>query len=279
MSRYRPKLVLVYVLAVVCLVFTLLPVFYMVTLSIRPNPDVYLRPFAYVPPRPTLVNYADVLLGRTVSDARLLEAIGRTTVVALSSTACAVVLASLAGYGLARFRFRGREVFGLAVLITQMMPAVLFLVPLFVILRQLRLTNNLGGLVLSFLTFSLPFCIWMLRGYISNIPRELEDAAMVDGGTRLQAIRHVVLPLAAPGLAATSAFAFILAWNEFLFAFILAGEVPLVTVALYGFVSQYGPQYGNLMAAAVLVSLPPVILFTVMQRFLIQGLTAGAVKH
>jgi ABC-type glycerol-3-phosphate transport system permease component len=271
--------VLIYASAALCLVFTLGPVFYMLTISLRPNEDIYLKPFPFIPPRPTLSNYVDVLLGRTVTDARLLESIGRTLVVALASTFCAVVLATLAGYSLARFRFRGRELFGLGLLATQMMPAVLFLVPLFVILRQLHLTNNLGGLTLSYLTFALPFCIWMLRGYFANIPPELEEAAMVDGSTRLQALLHVILPLAAPALAATATFAFINAWNEFLFAFILGGEIPLVTVSLYAFVSQYGPQYGNLMAAAVLVGLPPVVLFVLLQRFLIQGLTAGAVKH
>ena len=269
----------IYVLAALLFVFTLGPVFYMLTISLRRNEDMYLKPFPFLPPQPTLGNYVDVLLGRTTTDARLLEAIGRTMAVAVSATACSVVLAALAGYALARFRFRGRELFGLGLLATQMMPAVLFLVPLFVIFRQLRLTNTLGGLALGYLTFALPFCIWMLRGYFDNIPRELEEAAMVDGSTRLQALRHIILPLAAPALAATATFAFIHAWNEFLFAFILGGEVPLVTVSLYSFVSQYGPQYGNLMAAAMMVALPPIVLFVVLQRFLIQGLTAGAVKH
>jgi ABC-type glycerol-3-phosphate transport system permease component len=270
---------LIYVLAALCLAFTLVPVFYMVTISLRPNQDIYLKPFPYIPPQPTLSNYVDVLLGRTVTDARLLESIGRTLVVAIATTVCAVILAALAGYSLARFQFRGRELFGLGLLATQMMPAVLFLVPLFVILRQLRLTNSLGGLTLSYLTFALPFCIWMLRGYFANIPPELEEAAMVDGSNRLQALVHITLPLAAPALAATAIFAFINAWNEFLFAFILGGQIPLVTVSLYAFVSQYGPQYGNLMAAAVVVGLPPVVLFILFQRYLIQGLTAGAVKH
>lgn len=271
--------VIIYAFAALFLLFTLGPVLYMLTISLRPNEDIYLTPFPFIPPRPTLVNYVDVLFGRTVADARLLEAIGRTLVVAIASTFCAVVLAALAGYSLARFRFRGRDLFGLGLLATQMMPAVLFLVPLFVILRQLRLTNNLGGLTLSYLTFALPFSIWMLRGYFANIPADLEEAAMVDGSTRLQALRHIILPLAAPALAATATFAFINAWNEFLFAFILGGEIPLVTVSLYSFVSQYGPQYGNLMAAAVLVGLPPVLIFVLLQRYLIQGLTAGAVKQ
>jgi len=135
------------------------------------------------------------------------------------------------------------------------------------------------GLVLSYLTFSLPFCIWLLRGYFEGIPAELEEAALIDGCNRLQALIHVVLPLAAPALVATGTFAFINAWNEFLFAFILAAEKPLLTVQLYSFIGQYGPQYGNLMASALLVAAPPVLLFLLLQRYLISGLTAGAVKE
>ena len=278
-ARSLTRSAVIYVLAALLLLFTLGPVLYMVTISLRRNEDMYIKPFPFLPPQPTLANYVDVVLGRTTTDARLLEAIGRSMIVAVSATLCAVVLAALAAYALARFQFHGRQLFGLGLLATQMMPAVLFLVPLFVIFRQLRLTNTLGGLTLGYLTFALPFCIWMLRGYFDSIPPELEEAAMVDGSTRLQALRHVILPLAAPALAATATFAFIHAWNEFLFAFILGGQRPLVTVSLYSFVSQYGPQYGNLMAAAVMVALPPVVLFVLLQRFLIQGLTAGAVKH
>lgn len=277
--RRAGQLAFIYLAAALVVAFTLLPIGYMITIALRPNQDIYLSPFPYIPPNPTWTNFADVLTGKTVADARLLPAAGRTLVVAVASTFFAIILATLAGYSLARFQFRGRAGFGLGLLATQMMPAVLFLVPLFVIFRQLHLTNSLHGLTLAYLTFALPFCIWMLRGYFSTIPLDLEEASMLDGSTRLQALWHVVLPLAAPALAATATFAFINAWNEFLFAFILGGQTPLATVALYSFVSQYGPQYGNLMAAALLVGLPPVLLFALMQRFLIEGLTAGAVKH
>ena len=268
-TRHIMRLGLIYAMAIVGLAFTLGPIFYIVTISIRPSPDMYVTPFAYIPPHPTLDNYVNVLLNRTASaQAHLPEAFGRTIVVALSATISAVVLATLAGYGLARFRFRGRETFGVAMLSTQMMPPVLFLVPLFLIFRQLNLTNTLAGLTLSYLTFALPFCTWMLRSYFEDIPVELEDAAMIDGCTRLRVLRHVVLPVAVPALVATA-----------IFAFILGGNIPLLTVSLYAFISQYGPEYGNLMAAAVMVALPPVVLFVLLQRHLIGGLTAGAVKH
>ena len=268
-----------YALVVLGVLFTLFPILWMFTISIRPSKELYITPFRYIPPTPTLENFVNVVTNRTTVPAHLEQGFVRTAIVAVCSTVLAVIIASLAGYALARFRFRGREPYGVLMLTTQMMPAVLFLVPLFIIFRGIGLINTLPGLILSYLTFSLPFCIWLLRGYFEGIPAELEEAALIDGCSRLQALIRVVLPLAAPALVATGAFAFINAWNEFLFAFILAGEKPLLTVQLYSFIGQYGPQYGNLMASALLVATPPVILFLLMQRYLISGLTAGAVKE
>jgi ABC-type glycerol-3-phosphate transport system permease component len=217
-------------------------------------------------------------MNRTTIPAHLEQGAVRSLIVAVSTTVLSVSIASLAAYALARFNFRGKESYGLFMLVTQMMPAILFLVPLFVILRNLGLVNTLAGLILSYLTFSLPFCIWLLRGYFEGISPDLEEAAMADGCTRFQAFIRITLPLAAPALVATGAFAFINAWNEFLFAFILDGQQPLLTVQLYAFIGQYGPDYGDLMSAAILIALPPVLLFVFMQRYLVRGLTAGAIK-
>lgn len=278
-NRSIARWVGLYTLVFVGVLFTLFPILWMFTISIRPSNELYITPFRYLPPTPTLDNFVNVLANRTTVPAHLEQGFVRTTIVAVSSTVLAVLIASLAGYALARFRFRGREPYSVVMLTTQMMPAVLFLVPLFLILQGIGLINTLPGLIVSYLTFSLPFCIWLLRGYFEGIPAELEEAALIDGCSRLQALVYVVLPLAAPALVATGTFAFINAWNEFLFAFILAGETPLLTVQLYSFVGQYGPQYGNLMATALLVAAPPVVLFVLMQRYLISGLTAGAVKE
>jgi ABC-type glycerol-3-phosphate transport system permease component len=278
-QRSAARWVGLYALVALGVVFTVFPILWMFTISIRPSNELYITPFRYIPPTPTLDNYINVLANRTTVPAHLEQGFGRTVIVAMCTTILAVIIAALAGYALARFRFRGREPYGVVMLTTQMMPAVLFLVPLFVILRNIGLINTLPGLILSYLTFSLPFCIWLLRGYFEGIPVELEEAALIDGCSRLQALVYVVLPLAAPALVATGTFAFINAWNEFLFAFILAGEKPLLTVQLYSFIGQYGPQYGNLMASALLVAAPPVILFLILQRYLISGLTAGAVKE
>jgi ABC-type glycerol-3-phosphate transport system permease component len=268
----------IYVLAFLGIAFILIPILWMLDIAFRPSAELYQTPFRLLPVSATLDNFINVLANRTVVPAHLEQGFGRSLIVSLCTTVLAVAIASLAGYALARFNFRGREPYGLFLLATQMMPAVLFLVPLFVILRSIGLVNTLAGLILSYLTFSLPFCIWLLRGYFEGISPDLEAAAMTDGCSRLQALLYVILPLVTPALVATGAFAFINAWNEFLFAFILAGQQPLLTVQLYAFLGQYGPQYGNLMASAVLVAVPPVILFVFMQRYMIRGLTAGAVK-
>jgi ABC-type glycerol-3-phosphate transport system permease component len=267
-----------YALVVIGAAIILVPLLWMLTIALRPANELYISPFPLLPPTLTLDNFINVLTNRTPIPAHLEQGVVRSLTVSVSSTVLSVVIASLAAYALARFKFRGRESYSLFMLVTQMMPAVLFLVPLFEILRGLGLVNTLGGLILSYLTFSLPFCIWLLRGYFEGLSSELEEAALTDGCNRIQALIRITLPLAAPALVATGAFAFINSWNEFLFAFILAGQQPLLTVQLYAFLGQYGPDYGDLMSAAVLIALPPVILFVIMQRHLVRGLTAGAVK-
>lgn len=267
-----------YTLVVIGAMIILTPLLWMLTIALRPSQQLYISPFPLLPPTPTLDNFINVLTNRTTVPAHLEQGVVRSLIVAVSTTILAVTIASVAAYALARFTFRGREGYSLFLLITQMMPAILFLVPLFVILRGIGLVNTLPGLILSYLTFSLPFCIWLLRGYFEGISVDLEEAAVTDGCSRLQALLRITLPLATPALVATGAFVFINAWNEFLFAFILAGQQPLLTVQLYGFIGQYGPEYGNLMSAAVLIALPPIILFVLMQHYLIRGLTTGAVK-
>jgi ABC-type glycerol-3-phosphate transport system permease component len=268
----------VYALVVIGAAIILVPLLWMLTIALRPANELYISPFPLLPPTPTLSNFINVLTNRTPIPAHLEQGVVRSLIVSASSTVLSVVIASLAAYALARFKFRGRESYGLFMLVTQMMPAILFLVPLFEILRGLGLVNTLGGLILSYLTFSLPFCIWLLRGYFEGLSPELEEAALTDGCNRIQALIRITLPLAAPALVATGAFAFINSWNEFLFAFILDGQQPVLTVQLYGFIGQYGPDYGDLMSAAILIALPPVILFVIMQRHLVRGLTAGSVK-
>lgn len=274
----RLRLAGIYLAATILVVVVLGPLLYIVSIAIRPTSDLYLTPFAYFPPHPTADNFLNVLLNRTTYKGDFGAATLRSLAVASSATLIALSFASLAGYSLARFRFRGREAFGMGILATQMMPAVLFLVPLFITLRQLQLINTLQGLVVAYLTFAMPYCTWTLRSYFERIPVDIEEAALIDGCNRLQTLWFVIVPVARPALVATGIFAFILAWNEFLFAFVLAGNNPVVTSALYSFIGQYGIEYTNLMAGAVIVSVPPLLLFLVLQRYLVEGLSTVSTR-
>lgn len=198
---------------------------------------------------------------------------GATTIVGL-------VFAVTAAYALSRFRFPGKQAGMQALLVTQMFPATLMLVPLYSILQMLGLLNNLGGLVLVYATSSLPFCIWMLKGYFDTLPRELEEAAIMDGASPWQVFVKVVLPLARPALAVTALFSFMTAWNEFILAATLLNDPSWFTlpVALQRYVGEYKVEWGKFAAGALIVSAPVMALFFALQKHLVGGLTAGGVK-
>jgi multiple sugar transport system permease protein len=203
-----------------------------------------------------------------------------TLVVSTASTAVALVLAALAGYALARLRFRGAQGFTVTVLITYVMPGALLFIPLYQLLIGVRLNDSLWSLVVTYPTFTLPFATWLLTGYFSSIPIELEEAALVDGCTRIQALWRVVLPLAKPGLLAVALFTLTNAWNEFLFAFVFItkDEYKTLPVGMQSMIIGDVVPQGQLAAASLLVSIPVVVMYAFGQRFLTEGLTAGAVK-
>jgi arabinogalactan oligomer/maltooligosaccharide transport system permease protein len=266
-------------LAVLCTV-TLYPVLWVVKLALSPTQTLALsaNPF---PDEVTLEHFRHVLgstdsQGRWLFGRQLLSSVvvsGATTMVGLS-------LAVTAAYALSRFRFPGREAGMQGLLITQMFPATLMMVPLYAILRALGLLDSLGGLVLVYATSSLPFCVWMLKGYFDTIPRELEEAAVMDGASPWQVFSRVVLPLARPALAVTALFSFMTAWNEFILAATLLNDAARFTlpVALQRYVGEYKTEWGHFAAGALVISAPVMALFFALQRFLVGGLTAGAVK-
>jgi arabinogalactan oligomer/maltooligosaccharide transport system permease protein len=198
---------------------------------------------------------------------------GATTLVGLT-------LAVTAAYALSRFRFPGKQSGMQLLLITQMFPATLMLVPLYSILQKLGLLDSIGGLVLVYATSSLPFCVWMLKGYFDTIPRELEEAAIMDGASPAQVFIKIVLPLARPALAVTALFSFMQAWNEFILAATLLNDTARFTlpVALQRYVGEYKTEWGHFAAGALIISAPVMALFFALQKFLVGGLTAGAVK-
>jgi multiple sugar transport system permease protein len=200
--------------------------------------------------------------------------------VASITTLVSVVVAVLAGLGFARYEFRGSKELMLGSLLSQLFPLVLLVMPYFAVLRTFGVLDTHLSLIISYTSFALPYSIWMLTGYFSSIPEDLEEAAMIDGATALGACVRVTLPLAAPGIVATAIYCFILAWNEFLFAttFISTRELRTLPLGLHSFIGQYQVEWNLLMAGAVVTTLPVVILFIVLQRYLVAGLTAGSVK-
>ncbi|GAA3726166.1 carbohydrate ABC transporter permease [Salinactinospora qingdaonensis] len=259
--------------------FTLMPLYVLVLTSIKPLADVRGR-FLWVPEEITFAPYID--MWSTIPLARYL---GNSLFVTLTATFFALIFAVLAAYPLARMRFRGERVFSMTVLSTQMFPGILFLLPLFLIFVQLedilgiQFTGSYLGLIITYLTFALPFSIWMLSGYLSAIPKELEEAAMIDGTSRVGALVRVILPVARPGLLAVGVFAFITAWGEVLFASVLTDtETRTLSIGLKLYRSQVDVMWNELMAASLTISLPVIVAFVLVQRHIVSGLSAGSVK-
>ncbi len=266
-------------LAIACAV-TLYPVLWVVKMAVSPAeiPALSANPF---PKQLTGSNFANVL-GATDAAGRWL--FGRNMLaslaVATATTLVGLLFSVTAAYAFSRLRFPGRKAGLQALLISQMFPATLMLIPIYSILQKLHLLNSLGGLVLVYSTTSLPFCIWMLKGYFDTIPRDLEEAAIMDGATPWQAFTRVVLPLARPALAVTALFSFMNAWNEFILAATLLNDAALFTlpVALQRLVGEYTVAWGPFAAGALIVSLPVMALFFALQKHLVGGLTVGGVK-
>ncbi|MCX7384115.1 MAG: carbohydrate ABC transporter permease [Alphaproteobacteria bacterium] len=254
--------------------FALLPWLWMMLSSIRPERELTTTPIILWPQTLTLVHHID-LLRRTSFGASLRDSL----IVATGAVALGLALAVPAAYAFSRFRFRGRQYLRAQFLVINMFPVVMLILPLFILMRQYGLLDTYFALIIGHGTFTLPFSIWLLTSYFEGIPQELDQAAMIDGATRMQALVKVVLPLAIPGVVAVGIYMFIASWNEYLFALMLAGrEVRTVTVALQLFIGENQIQWGLLMAGGTLVSLPATFLFLFAQRRLVGGLTGGAVK-
>ncbi|WP_323379251.1 carbohydrate ABC transporter permease [Streptomyces durbertensis] len=255
------------------LAFTLLPVYWMVTSALEPRAGA--RGSSILPSGLTLDHFHRVLdqggFGRFLLNSAL---------VGVGTVLLAGLLALLAAVAVARFRFRFRTAVLIMVLIVQMVPLEALVIPLFVQMRNLQMLNSLLGLTIVYLAFSLPFAIWMLRGFVAAVPREVEEAAYLDGCGWFRMFRSVLLPLVAPGLVATSVFSFIVAWNEFVFAFTFLQDEEKFTAAvgLHRFFGQHTNDWGAVMAGSTLITLPVLVFFVLAQRRLSHGLAAGAVK-
>jgi N,N'-diacetylchitobiose transport system permease protein len=251
-------------------------VFWMISTAFKTDDQIYSFTPTWFPGHPTLEHFRTA-----IHRPYFWTDVKNSVIVVLVTVGIALAVSFFAAVALAKYRFTGRKLFIVLVIGIQMLPQAGLIIPLYVVLARYHQVDKLSGLILVYLTFALPFCVWTLRGFILGIPKELEEAAMVDGSTRLGAFVRILLPLVAPGLVATSVFAFITSWNEYIFARVLlsSGSSQTITVWLAGFLGgSRAIDWGAVMAASTLISIPVVAFFLFVQRRIAFGLTAGAVR-
>ena len=260
----------------ILLVFVMLfPLFWLYMTALKPEGQMFGYPLDILPSTITLDNFVHIWNAIGFQDA-----FRNSLLVASISSLITTIIALFAAFSLSRFRYPLQNVFSIAILGMQMLPGVLIVVPLIVIMRQLALTNTLQGLIIVTLMVQLPVAVWMLKGYMDDIPKDFDEAALIDGASYFQVMWRVILPLILPAIVAIGAFAFILSWGEYVFALSLVTStdkktLPLALQAAFG---QYTIDWGMLTAGGVIISIPPTILFVVFQRYLVSGLTSGGVK-
>ena len=276
-ERGLGKWIRVYIPLLIFIVLTLFPFYWMTITSFKSNTellDTARNPMFVV--QPTLYHYRYLL-----SESHFFQWLLNTTIVAVASTTISLLCSLPAAYALARLRFRGADAIGWGVFITYLVPPTLLFLPLALLIKTFGLSNNLFSLILTYPTFLIPFATWLLIGYFKSIPRELEESALVDGATRLQAMIRVVMPLALPGILSAGMFAFTLSWGEFLYSLIFISDTQLKTLPV-GVVQELirGDDFfwGQLMAAALLASIPVALLYSFFVEYFVAGMTAGAVK-
>lgn len=275
-SPRRPRNGLVlYVLLGAASVFVLVPVLWMIVTALKPETDLFSTPPRLWPTGPTLDAFR-----RVFTDYPFADYFRNSIIVVVASTGISLVFSSLSAYGVSRFKFRGRGSFLTFLLISQMFPSVMLVIPYFKIIQVAGLYNTYAALIVTYVSFTMPFCSWMMYGYFKSIPRELDEAATIDGASPLRTFLSVVLPLSLPGIVATAIYAFITGWNEYLFALILTSseDMKTVPVGIGQLIGQYKIQWNDLMAASIYAVVPLMVLFVFLQRYLISSLTAGAVK-
>ncbi len=274
-NRPTARLVISYVLLALFALFALYPILQVITIALRPGDQLLSTSLSPIPKGATLANFRILIV-----ETAFLRWVGNSALVALAVTLTGVALASTAGYALSRFKFLGRSSVLNGLLVTQMFPATMLLLPLYLILIKLSLINSYLGVIIIYSATALPFCIWQLKGYYDTIPLSLEEAAGIDGCTRWQSFRLIVLPLAQPAMVITALFSFMTAWNEYVVAALILQDVDKFTLplGLKMFQANMSTQWGLYAAGALLVSVPVVLLFLLLSRYLVSGLSSGAVK-
>jgi ABC-type glycerol-3-phosphate transport system permease component len=254
---------------------TLFPFYWMINTSLKSQSEVFQSPPSFVSANWTLAGYLQIWASRLIGRYFL-----NSAVVSVGSTLLAMALSALAAYGFSRFRMRWERPLILLLLFTQMLPGTLLIIPYFQLMAKLHLINTYLSLILAYVSFALPFSTWMLIGFFRSIPLELDEAAMVDGCGRIGAFWRVILPLSVPGLVAVAIFTFLLAWNAYVFALVLTTDPKMfpLSVGIANMLGEYQVIWNEMMAAAVLATLPVFVLYGFLERYLVQGITAGALK-
>ena len=261
-------------LQILLLFFTLLPFFWMISVSLKPAAEPFAIPARLWPKDPTLENY------RSAFQPEFRRYFLNSTILSVSTIVISISVGLLAAYAFSRFRYKVFGILLIAIIVAQMFPVATMIIPIFKMVRQAGLLNTYAGLIIAYITITLPVSIWMLIGFIGNIPPDLEEAALIDGATRLQAFWKVVVPLARHGIIAVAVWIVVVTWQEFIFAlaFTQTEEMRTVSVGMNDYIGQYGIRYGELMATSVMISIPIVAIFFILQRQFVAGLTAGATK-
>jgi multiple sugar transport system permease protein len=265
---------------IVLLAFAVIPMLWMLSTSLKGQFAALSQPPEWVPSHPTLDQYQTLLSPTGTIGPVFLRYFLNSMIVSVTTTVLGVLIAVPAAYAFSRFQFPGRDVLFFAVLVRNMFPVVVFLIPLFILMRALHLVNTHLSLILTYMTFGLPLSIWLLKGFYDNIPEELERAARIDGASRFKAFWLIIMPLSSPGIIATAIYAFIGAWNEYVYALTFLNSESLLTlpVGLQHFFTEFATNWPGLMAAAFIMSVPVVVMFMLLQKQFVQALTEGAVK-
>lgn len=252
------------------------PLLWMIVTSLKPQSELFRIPPTWLPETVTFEHYATLLF-----ETKFLLYFRNSVILATSTTVFVVALGTLGAYSLVRFRYRGRETLAVLVLFTYLLPSVVLIIPLYLMMAAIGLSNTLVSLILAHTTFALPYALWLLRSFMEGIPEDLESAALVDGASRMGAFRDVILPQLLPGIVSTALFTFILSWNEYLYALVLVNSdsvAPLTTGVMSMLITAFNIEWSLLMAASVMMSLPLIVVFAFLQSYLTSGFGAGGVK-
>jgi multiple sugar transport system permease protein len=262
------------------LLYAVVPMAWMFSTSLKTPFSALQQPPVWIHDHISLEQYRTLLSPRNDVGSEFLRYMLNSLWVSFATTILGVLVAVPAAYAFSRFTFPGKDALFFSILVRNMFPLVVFLIPLFILMKNLHLINSHGSLILTYLTFGLPLSIWLLKGFYDNIPPQLEQAARIDGATRFQAFRLIVVPLSSPGIIATAIYAFIQSWNEYVYAFTFINSENKLTlpVGLQRFFSEYSTNWPGLMAASFIMSVPVVALFLILQKYFVRALTEGAVK-